>query len=81
MDELRVDVGGKKNRKKKLGRNWLKWDSYVERMGDEKWQRNELPRKCKQMEAKKTENAMGGLRLGRYGKCGRIMEYNSKKGV
>ena len=63
VDELRVEVEVKDSFKKKLVRNRLKWAGIVERMGDDHI--------CKEIrylesggenEARKTENATGGLR-------------------
>ena len=37
----------------------MKWVGHVDRMGHENWQRDQMPGKRKEMEARKTENAMG----------------------
>ena len=54
------DCGVKERCKKKLARRRLKWAGRVERMGDENWQRDQIPRLWR--EARMTENAVGGLR-------------------
>ena len=51
-------------RRNVLRRSWrrvsgMKWVGHVDRMGDENWQRDQMPRKRKEMEVRQTENAMG----------------------
>ena len=45
MDELRMEVGLKESLKKKLVWSRLKWGGHVERMGDEKLAKEQMPRK------------------------------------
>ena len=56
MDEVRVWDGVKESSKKKLVRST--WAGHVEKMGDEK-RRGQVPRKCKENEARKIEITMG----------------------
>ena len=62
MEELRVDVGVKESFKKKLVRSRLKWAGHVDRIEDEKLANRADAQEMVGKEAKKTENAMGGLR-------------------
>ena len=45
MDELRLEAGVKERFKKKLVRSRLKRGGHVERMGDEKLAKEQMPRK------------------------------------
>ena len=79
MNELRVDIRLKETYKKKLARSRLKWTGHVERMRDENWQRDQMPRKWKGKEARKTENPTEGLHQEGSGKSGRRMKNNSNR--
>ena len=61
MDGLRVEVGVKESQKT-LVRSWLKWAGHVERIKMKNRQRNQMPKTWRRNEARKTENAMEGLR-------------------
>ena len=59
IDELRLVVGVKESVNKKLARTrWMTWAGHLERTGDENWQREQMPRKWREKEARKTEIAM-----------------------
>ena len=51
---------------------WKDWEK-------KNWQKDQRPRKWREMDARKTENVMGGLCLEGSGKSGRRMENNSKR--
>ena len=58
MEELRVEVGGG-SFKKKLVRNRLKWAGHMAKWEIKNWQRDQIPRKWREKEARKTEYAAG----------------------
>ena len=52
MDELRMEVGVKENVKKKLVRSRLKWAGHMERITNNKLQRDQLPTNCREKDAR-----------------------------
>ena len=61
MDELKGEIGVKESFKRKLVRRRLKWAGHVERIGDEKLAEIRCLESGGKKEARKTENAKGGL--------------------
>jgi len=62
MEELRVEFGVEENFKKKLVRNLLKWVGHVERLGYEKWQREQI---CPESETERVGEEKGRKKVRR----------------